>query len=68
MLDIIKDLYLEKDVSTKSSDIENLKFYKEILKITNEDYYYSNVIARASKTMFECKSAKTKLKSTGTEG
>ena len=62
------NLYLEKDVSTKSSDIENLKFYKEILKITNEDYYYSNVIARASKTMFECKSAKTKLKSTGTEG
>ena len=62
------NLYLEKDVSTKSSDIENLKFYKEILKITNEDYYYSNVIARASKTMFECKNAKTKLKSTGTEG
>jgi NADH-quinone oxidoreductase subunit G len=62
------NLYLEKDISTKSSDIENIKFDKEILKITNENYYYSNVIARASKTMFECKSAKTNLKSNGTEG
>ena len=38
------------------------------LKVNSEDYYYSNAIARASKTMFECKSAKTNLKLTGTEG
>ena len=50
------------------SEIKDLIFENEILKITNEDYYYSNVIARASKTMFECKSAKTNFKSTGTEG
>ena len=62
------NLYIENDASTKSSDILNLEFNKEILKINIEDYYYSNVIARASKTMFECKNAKTKLKSTGTEG
>jgi NADH-quinone oxidoreductase subunit G len=62
------NLYLDKDVSTKSSIITNLKYNKEILKIINNDYYYSNAIARASKTMFECKSAKTNLKSTGTEG
>ena len=43
-------------------------FNKEILKIINEDYYYSNVIARASKTMLKCKSAKINFKSTGTEG
>ena len=32
------------------------------------DYYYSNTIARASKTMSECRSIKTDLKKTGTEG
>ena len=41
---------------------------KEILKVNNEDYYYSNAIARASKTMLECKTAKVNLKLTGTEG
>ena len=67
MLNQIK-LYIEKDISTKSFNIEDLDFHKEILNITNEDYYYSNVITRASKTMFECKKAKTNLKLTGTEG
>jgi len=32
------------------------------------DYYYSNVIARASKTMFECRNEKLKIKLTGTDG
>ena len=40
----------------------------EKILIKDNDYYYSNPIARASKTMFECKNAKTNLKSTGTEG
>jgi len=62
------NLYIEKNKSIKSSNVENLEFKQEILKINNEDYYYSNAIARASKTMFECKSAKTNLKLTGTEG
>ena len=62
------NLYIEKDNSIKSSDFENLEFNQEILKINNEDYYYSNVIARASKTMFECKTSKANFKSTGTEG
>ncbi|MDB3877274.1 hypothetical protein N9316_04800 [Candidatus Pelagibacter ubique] len=38
-----------------------------MIKIDN-DYYYSNVIARASKTMSECRHLKADLKSTGTEG
>jgi len=59
---------LEKDISIKSNEIKKLNFEEEILKITNDDYYYSNVIARASKTMFECKNSKINLKSTGTEG
>ena len=62
------NLYIEKDNLVISTEIKDLIFENEILKITNEDYYYSNVIARASKTMFECKSAKTNFRSTGTEG
>ena len=33
-----------------------------------KDYYFSNVIARSSKTMIECNNSKLNLKSTGTEG
>jgi NADH-quinone oxidoreductase subunit G len=62
------NLYIEKNNSIKSSDIKNLETNDEILKINNEDYYYSNVVARSSKTMFECKTSKANLKSTGTEG
>jgi len=62
------NLYIEKNKSKKFSDIKDLNFKKDVLKIDNKDYYYSNVIARASKTMFECKIGKTNLKLTGTEG
>ena len=62
------NLFIEKDKSIKSSTVENVEFKQEILKVENEDYYYSNAIARASKTMLECKSAKVNLKLTGTEG
>ena len=62
------NLFIEKDKSIKSSTVENIEFKQEILKIENEDYYYSNAIARASKTMLECKTAKVNLKLTGTEG
>ena len=37
-------------------------------KIEEIDLYYSNVIARASKTMSECRSNLIKFKSTGTDG
>jgi len=62
------NLYIEKNMVTKSSNVENLEFKQDILKVNNEDYYYSNAIARASKTMLECKKAKMNLKLTGTEG
>jgi NADH-quinone oxidoreductase subunit G len=62
------NLYLEKNKSKTFVDINDLNFNKEVLSINNLDYYYSNVIARASKTMFECRNAKTNLESTGTEG
>ena len=62
------NLFIEKDKSIKSSTVENVEFKQEILNVESEDYYYSNAIARASKTMLECKSAKVNLKLTGTEG
>ena len=62
------NLYIEKNKSIKFSNVENLEFKQDILKVNYEDYYYSNAIARASKTMFECKRAKANLKLTGTEG
>jgi len=62
------NLYIKKNNNKEFLDVSDLNFENKILKIDNEDYYYSNVIARASKTMLECKSAKSNLKSTGTEG
>ena len=62
------NLYIQKNKLIKSSNVENLEYEQDILKVNNEDYYYSNAIARASKTMLECKIAKTNLKLTGTEG
>ena len=43
-------------------------FTNELLKVDFKDYYFSNVIARSSKTMLECKNSKLDFKKTGTEG
>ena len=48
-----------------SSEVE---FNNEALKVFVKDYYFSNVIAKSSKTMIECHNSKINLKSTGTEG
>ena len=48
--------------------IEQKTFEKEKIKVEFKDYYFSNVVARASKTMFECNNSKLVLKKTGTEG
>ena len=37
-------------------------FENENLKIQSKDYYFSNVIARASKTMLDCNNSKINLK------
>ena len=55
------NLNIEKNNSKKTSEVKDLNFKKEKLKIEKKDYYFSNVIARSSKTMFECKKAKTNL-------
>ena len=52
--------------------LENIKnkynFISEDLKVKFRDYYFSNVIARSSKTMLDCYNAKQEIKLTGTEG
>ena len=62
------NLFKQKNLSKSCSDLLNLDFINEKIEIKNIDYYYSNSIARASKTMFRCRSEKIKLKSTGTTG
>ena len=76
-----KKLYTNKDELIKSMfnflnlyrdkkyfDIPKYKFIEEDIKIDDFDYYYSNTIARASKTMTECKNLITNIKKSGTDG
>ena len=48
--------------------INDNDFSDEILQIDFKNYYFSNVIARSSKTMLECNNSKIDFKKTGTEG
>jgi len=43
-------------------------FQNEELKINYKDYYFSNVIAKASKTMLDCHNSKLEVKRNGTNG
>ena len=61
---------LKKDNQKINSIKSNSQFIfeNENLEIKYSDYYFSNVIARSSKTMLDCNNSKLKIKSTGTEG
>ena len=48
-------------------EVPKYDFKDEKIFIEDIDYYYSNTIARASKTMSECRNARVNLKKTGTE-
>jgi NADH-quinone oxidoreductase subunit G len=65
-------LNLEKEkqinVGEENTKTDENEFKSETLNIVVKDYYFSNVIARSSKTMVECNNSKLNLKSTGTEG
>tara|TARA_B100000029_G_scaffold40898_1_gene38090 strand:+ start:117 stop:2150 length:2034 start_codon:yes stop_codon:yes gene_type:complete len=77
-----KNLYSNKDELIKSMmnylnlykkdnndfDIPEYEFKEEKIYVDNIDYYHSNAIARASKTMTECKNLAINIKKTGTEG
>ena len=60
--------YLKLDQKISNKDKIITEFFSEKIVIDHFDYYYSNVIARASKTMSECRNEKLKVKSTGTDG
>ena len=62
------NLKKEKKISTQIKEVNQNNFENEILKIKLKDYYFSNVIARSSKTMLDCNNAKIDIKLTGTEG
>ena len=61
-------LNLQKEKQINELDNLNKEFRNEKLTINVKSYYFSNVIARSSKTMVECNNSKINLKSTGTEG
>ena len=62
------NLKKEKQESFSNTKVDLSNFEDEILKITYKDYYFSNVIARSSKTMLNCNNSKLEVKRTGTEG
>ncbi|WP_440654291.1 NADH-quinone oxidoreductase subunit NuoG [Candidatus Pelagibacter sp. HIMB1506] len=66
MLNYLK-LQSEKQTEQNNNN-SHFDFNNENLKIEIKDYYFSNVVAKSSKTMIECNNAKMNLKSTGTEG
>ena len=60
--------YLNLNKQNKKFSIPKYEFIDEKITINEIDYYHSNVVARASKTMTECKNLRSNFKKTGTEG
>ena len=63
-----KFLCLKREKIVNFHKVKNDSFENENLNVLVKDYYFSNVIARSSKTMLDCKNAKINIKRTGTEG
>ncbi len=62
------NLKKEKQKPSSIQKINQNNFENEDLKIGSKNYYFSNVIARSSKTMLDCYNSKLDIKRTGTEG
>ena len=62
------NLKKEKQKSGSFSEVDQSHFESETLTVKIKDYYFSNVIARSSKTMLDCSNSKLDIKLTGTEG
>ena len=67
---MINYLNLKKDKEVSKIDKKDISnnFINEDLKIKSKEYYFSNVIARSSKTMLDCNNSKVEVKLTGTDG
>ena len=59
--------YLKIKIEKDNFILPKYKFFSEKINVDNIDYYHSNSISRASKTMTECKNIRENLKKTGTE-
>ena len=59
--------YLNENKKNNNNSVD-CSYVPENINIDDIDYYYSNVIARSSKTMTDCRNEKLKLKITTTEG
>ncbi len=66
MLNYLK--IIQDQQSSEINKINDNDFNDEILQIDFKNYYFSNVIARSSKTMLDCNNSKIDFKKTGTEG
>ena len=67
--ELIDNMFNYLNQNKKKEFIKNeFNFINEKILIDNIDYYFSNVIARNSKTMTECRSLRSNFKKTGTEG
>ena len=60
--------YLNLKTEKNKNEFLDASFFDEKITVDNHDYYFSNVIARSSKTMIDCHNEKIKLKNTGTDG
>ena len=63
-------LNLQKEnLNSEKLEIQSKENFKnDNLEINFKDYYFSNVVARASKTMLDCHNSKSNIKRTGTDG
>ncbi len=59
--------YLNLKIENNKNESFDTNFVDEKIIVDNSDYYFSNIIARASKTMADCHNEKIKLKNTGTD-
>ena len=58
----------EKEKVELNQPFDQNDFEDENLKVSYKEYYFSNVIARSSKTMLDCNNSKLDIKRTGKEG
>ena len=59
--------YLSNNKTTFDDKIKKYDFIDENIVLENIDYYFSNVVARSSKTMSECRNLNIKMSKTGTD-
>jgi len=58
--------YIKLNIKNKNHEVPKYTYIEEEIIVEKIDYYYSNSIARASKTMTDCRNARSIFKKTGT--